>query len=107
MFETKRKSNKSFTGNKVQDISVLLEQVLTKNHISDDIHFKVISERFAEVIGTLATQVKPIKIDKNILVLKAANSTLQFELNLQKKAIIGKCNTLLGKPFIQGIRFAK
>ncbi len=107
MFETKRKSNKSFTGNKVQDISVLLEQVLTKNHISEDIHFKVISERFAEVIGTLATQVKPIKIDKNILVLKAANSTLQFELNLQKKAIIGKCNTLLGKPFIQGIRFAK
>ena len=105
MFETKRKSNKSFTGNKVQDISVLLEQVLTKNHISEDIHFKVISERFAEVIGTLATQAKPIKIDKNILVLKAANSTLQFELNLQKKAIIGKCNTLLGKPFIQGIRF--
>ena len=77
------------------------------NHISEDIHFKVISERFAEVVGPLlVSHVKPLKIEKNILVLHAANSTLQFELNLQKKAIIGKCNTLLGKPVIQGIRFA-
>jgi hypothetical protein len=103
---TKRSSNKSFTGNKVQDISVLLERVLNANHISEDIHFKVISERFNEVIGALASHVKPVKIDKNILVLHTDNSTLKFELNLQKKAIIAKCNTLLGKPFIQGIRFA-
>ena len=104
---TKRDSNKSFTGNKVQDISVLLERVLTKAHIVEDIHFKTISERFSEVVGPLLVDhVKPEKIDKNILVLKVANSALKFELNIQKKAIIGKCNTLLGKPFIQGIRFA-
>ena len=106
MFETKRTSNKSYTGNKVQDISVLLERVLAKRHISEDIHFKTISERFSEVVGPLlVAHVKPEKIDKNILVLKVANSALKFELNIQKKAIIGKCNTLLGKPFIQGIRF--
>ena len=105
MFETKRKSNKSYTGNKVQDISILLERVLQKNHITEDIHFKVISERFQEVVKSLTDNVKPIKIDKNILVLHADNSTLKFELNLQKKAIIEKCNSLLGKPFIQGIRF--
>ena len=89
MFETKRTSNKSYTGNKVQDIQVLLERV-----------------RFSEVVGPLLVgHVKPEKIDKNILVLKVANSALKFEMNLQKKAIIGKCNALLGKPFIQGIRF--
>ena len=104
---TRRSSNKSFTGNKVQDISVLLEHVLNKNHISEDLHFKVISERFAEIVGPLIDHVKPVEIDKKILVLQVANSALQFELNLQKKAIIAKCNTLLGKPFIQGIRFAK
>ena len=106
MFETKRTSNKSYTGNKIQDISVLLEHVLAKRHISEDIHFKTISERFSEVVGPLlVAHVKPEKIDKNILVLKVANSALKFEMNIQKKAIIGKCNTLLGKPFIQGIRF--
>ena len=108
MFETKRTSNKSYTGNKVQDISVLLESVLSKNHISEDIHFKTISERFAEVVGPLLVEhVKPVEIDKNTLVLEVPNSALKFELNIQKKAIIGKCNTLLGRPFIQGIRFAK
>ena len=95
MFETKRTSNKSYTGNKVQDIQVLLERVLQKNHITEDMNFKTISERFSEVVGPLLVDhVKPEKIDKNI-----------FEMNLQKKAIIGKCNALLGKPFIQGIRF--
>ena len=106
MFETKRTSKKSYTGNKLQDISVLLDQVLAKRHISEDLHFKTISERFSEVVGPLLIgHVKPQKIDKNILVLKVANSALKFEMNIQKKAIIGKCNTLLGKPFIQGIRF--
>ena len=106
MFETKRTSNKSYTGNKLQDIQVLLEQVLSKNHITEDINFKTISERFLEVVGPLLVEhVTPVKIDKNILVLHVANSTLKFELNLQKKAIIEKSNTLLGKPFIQGIRF--
>jgi hypothetical protein len=106
MFETKRTSNKSYTGNKLQDIQVLLEQVLSKNHITEDINFKTISERFLEVVGPLLVEhVTPVKIDKNILVLHVANSVLKFELNIQKKAIIAKCNTLLGKPFIQGIRF--
>ena len=106
MFETKRTSKKSYTGNKVQDISVLLERVLTKNHITEDIHFKTISERFSEVVGPLLIDhVTPIEINKNILVLHADNSALKFELNIQKKAIIDKCNTLLGRPFIQGIRF--
>ena len=104
---TKRTSNKSYTGNKVQDISVLLERVLTKNHISEDLHFKTISERFSEVVGPLLVgHVTPVEINKNILVLHVANPALKFELNVQKKAIIGKCNTLLGKPVIQGIRFA-
>ena len=106
MVETKRTSNKSYTGNKLQDIQVLLEQVLSKNHITEDINFKTISERFLEVVGPLLVEhVTPVKIDKNILVLHVANSVLKFELNIQKKAIIAKCNTLLGKPFIQGIRY--
>ena len=108
MFETKRTSNKSYTGNKVQDIQVLLERVLQKNHITEDINFKTISERFSEVVGPLLIEhVTPKEIDKNTLVLEVPNSALKFELNIQKKAIIGKCNTLLGRPFIQGIRFSK
>ncbi|WP_304246708.1 DciA family protein [Fibrobacter succinogenes] len=47
-----------------------------------------------------------MKLDKRTLVLKAASSAWRSELFLQKKAIIDRCNTLLGEPFIQAIRFA-
>lgn len=96
----------SYSKNQVLDISVLLQMVLDKNHISEDIHFKVLSEHFSEVVGTLLLpHVTLVKLDKHTLVLKAASSTWQAELFLQKKAIIDKCNSLLGKPFVQSVRF--
>lgn len=80
--------------------------VLDKSNITEDMTFKTLSEGFEKVVGTLLLpHVKIDRFNKGILVLKCANSAWKHELFLQKKAIIDKCNTLLGKPFVRSIRF--
>ena len=106
MLEKKRKGY-GFTGERVMDVSVLLERVLKKTHIDENMHLQTISEHFGEVVGSaVLPHVQLVKLDKRTLVLKAASSAWRSELFLQKKAIIDRCNTLLGEPFIQAIRFA-
>ena len=88
------------------DVSVLLERVLKKNHIDENMHFRTISERFGEVVGSaVLPHVELVKLDKRTLVLKAASSAWKSELFLQKNAIIERCNNLLGKPLVRGLRF--
>ena len=88
------------------DVELLVGRVLEKLHLSDEMQFQNLSERFQEVVGDLIfPHVKPIEIKKGILSLKADNSVWKSELFLQKKAIIDKCNLMLGSPVIQGIRF--
>ena len=100
------KRRASISGKQVLDIGVLLQMVLDKHHISEDMNFKTLSERFGEVVGNLLLpHVSLVKLDKNTLVLKAASSAWKQELFLQKKAIIDKCNNVLGKPFVRNIRF--
>ena len=100
------KRRASISGKQVLDIGVLLQMVLDKHHISEDMNFKVLSERFGEVVGNLLLpHVSLVKLDKNTLVLKAASSAWKQELFLQKKAIIDKCNLLLGKPSVKNILF--
>lgn len=105
MPEKKRKGY-GFTGERVMDVSVLLEQVLKKNHIDENMHLRTISEHFGDIVGNaVLPHVQLVKLDKRTLVLKVASSAWRSELFLQKKAIIDKCNSLLGEPFIQAIRF--
>ena len=79
--------------------------VLDKNKISDDMTFSTLCEKFADVVGNLILpHVKPVSLDKNILVLKCDSSIWKQELFLQKKAIIDKCNLLLGKPAVRDVR---
>ncbi len=97
---------KGVTGQGAVDISVLLEKVLDNAHISENMDFKTLSERFVEVVGeAVLPHVELVRLDKRTLVLKAVNSAWKQELYLQKNAIITKCNLMLGKPFVQAIRF--
>lgn len=106
MAENGKRRSPAVTGGKAMDISILIERVLDKNHITEDMNFKVISERFSEVVGaSILPHVKVEKIEQRTLVLKASSSTWKSELFLQKNAIIDKCNSLLGKPFLRSIRF--
>ena len=101
----KKRRKKNVCGEEPTDIGVLLKMVLDKNNISEDITFKTICDSFENIVGTLLLpHVKPVKMDKNILVLKAANSAWKQELFLQKKAIIDKCNLVLDKPAVRDVR---
>ena len=95
-----------FSGDRAVDIGVLLERVLKKNHIGEDMDFRTLSERFSEVVGeAVSAHVELVKLDRRTLVLKASSSAWKSELFLQKNAIIDRCNTMLGKPAVQFIRF--
>lgn len=101
-----KRRKRNVCGNDPTDISVLLKMVLDKSNITEDLTFKSICEGFENIVGTLLLpHVKPVEMDKNILVLKAANSAWKQELFLQKKAIIDKCNLVLGRPAVRDVRF--
>ena len=80
--------------------------VLDKAHITETMALAKLSEGFAEVVGPLVKpHVEIVKFDNNILTLKCDSSAWKQELFLQKKAIIGKCNLLLGTSAVKNILF--
>ena len=99
-----KRRTKNFCGKGPADIDVLLKMVLDRNKISSDMAFSTLCERFGEVVGNLVLpHVEPIRLEKNVLVLKCDNSVWKQELFLLKKAIIEKCNLTLGKPAVRDI----
>lgn len=89
-----------------EDIGTLLQMVLDKYHITEDITLKTLRDEFENIVGPLVLpHVKLERFDKGILTLKCSNSTWKHELFLQKKAIIDKCNLILGTPSIKNILF--
>ena len=100
------KRKKPICGKGPEDISVLLQMVLDKAHISDEMVLEKLSEGLETIVGPLILpHVKIERLDKGILTLKSDSSAWKQELFLQKKAIIEKCNLLLGKPSIKNILF--
>lgn len=103
---TYKRRGKPVCGKDPEDISVLLQMVLDKAHITNEMALEKLSEGFETVVGPLIKpHVQIVKFDRNILTLKCDSSTWKQELFFQKKAIIDKCNLLLGKPSIKNILF--
>lgn len=101
----KRRRGKSVCKSGPADISVLLKMVLDDNDITEEMTFITLSEGFEKVVGPLLLpHVEIERFNKGILVLKCANSAWKQELFLQKKAIIDKCNLMLGKPAVRDVR---
>jgi hypothetical protein len=97
---------KPVCGNGPKDISALLQMVLNKTHISDEMAFVKLVESLETIVGQLVKpHVQIVKLDRNILTMKCDSSAWKSELFLQKNAIIDRCNTILGKPVVQSIRF--
>ncbi|WP_407457360.1 DUF721 domain-containing protein [Fibrobacter sp.] len=89
-----------------EDIGVLLQMVLDKNHITDEMELKSLTDGLEIIVGPLILpHVKIERLNKGILTLKSDSSAWKQELFLQKKAIIAKCNLLLGKPVVKNILF--
>lgn len=101
-----KKRKKGVCSKEPEDIGVLLQMVLDKTHISEEMDLKVLLEHFQEIVGELIfPHVKIEKLEKQILTLKCESSVWKQELFLQKKAIIDRCNLMLEKPLVRGIHF--
>lgn len=97
---------KTVCGNGPEDISVLLQMVLDKARISDEMAFVKLVESLETIVGQLVKpHVQIVKLDRNILTMKCDSSAWKSELFMQKNAIIDRCNALLGKPVVKAIRF--
>ena len=102
----RKKRKKAVCGKDPEDISVLLQMVLDKAHITEEMALEKLSEELETIVGTLVKpHVQIAKFDKGILTLKCDSSAWKQELFLQKKAIIDKCNLLLEKPAVKNILF--
>ena len=102
----RKKRKKAVCGKDPEDISVLLQMVLDKAHITEEIAIEKLSAELETIVGTLVKpHVQIAKFDKGILTLKCDSSAWKQELFLQKKAIIDKCNLLLEKPAVKNILF--
>ena len=102
----RKKRKKPVCGKDPEDISVLLQMLLDKTPLGEEMAFEKLSEGLETIVGPLIKpHVQIAKINKNILTLKCDSSAWKQELFLQKKAIIDKCNLLLGKPSIKDILF--
>lgn len=101
-----KKRKKGVCENQFEDIGVLLQMVLDKHHITEDMTLQTLTEKFADIVGNLLIEhTKIANFSKGILTLKCANSVWKQELFMQKKAIIDKCNLVLGKFCVNDIRF--
>ena len=103
---TYKRRGKPVCGKDPEDISVLLQMVLDKTHITDEMALEKLSAGLETIVGPLIKpHVQIVKFERNILTLKCDSSAWKQELFLQKKAIIDKCNLLLGKPSVKNILF--
>jgi hypothetical protein len=103
---TYKRRGKPVCGKAPEDISVLLQMVLDKAHITDEMALEKLSEGLETIVGPLIKpHVQIVKFERNILTLKCGSSEWKQELFLQKKAIIEKCNLLLGKTSVKKLLF--
>lgn len=89
------------------DITVLLKDMLSHTVMGEQLEAYTLVERWSEVVGErVAKHIQVLDLQGKTLVLHATSAPWQAEANLQKKAIIVGCNTLLGKDRVHEIRFS-
>jgi hypothetical protein len=86
--------------------SVVLSKVLSKGIVGEKNALMTLSGNFEKLFGRqLAAHLEIADLQGGILVLKAASSVWKTEASYQKKAIIERCNGLLGKAIVRSVRF--
>ena len=95
----RKRRGKPVCGKDPEDISVLLQMVLDKTHITDEMVIEKLSEGLETIVGPLVKpHVQIAKFDKNILTLKCDSSAWKQELFLQKKLLLTSVIYCSGSP---------
>ena len=83
------KRKKPVCGKDPEDISVLLQMVLDKAHITDEMALEKLTNGLETIVGSLVKpHVQIAKFERNILTLKCDSSAWKQELFLQKKLLL-------------------
>ncbi len=84
----------------------VLSDMLSKGIFGEQRNRFLLTTNAEKLFGkTLAEHLQIVDLKGSLLILKASNSVWKTETEYLKKAIIDKCNGLLGAPCIKGIRF--
>ena len=62
-------------------------------------------DRFYEVFPDLKEVVVPVKIEKNVLYLRAENAVWRSELNIRQKLLVDKINKYFKNNVVKAIKF--
>ncbi len=93
--------NKNF-----QDIQKVLNKLLKSYNIEKEVKKEQLFENWEIIIGkNLSEKCIPMKIEDNILFLKAKNSVWGNELNLRQKDLLTLIHEKTGNKIIKKLRF--
>ncbi|WP_288799620.1 DUF721 domain-containing protein [uncultured Fibrobacter sp.] len=85
---------------------VILAKVLSAGALGEKQYlFKLVSNIETLFGKPMSEHLKIVDLQDSVLVLKASNSVWKSESAYQKKAIIERCNGLLGVQYVKNIRF--
>ncbi len=103
---TEENRRKNHNTPQLTQAGVILSHVLSRGPLGE-LHSRYILFSNAEKLfgKLLAAHLQIVDLKGSILVLKASNSVWKTESEYRKKAIIDRCNGLLGAPCVKGIRF--
>ena len=89
-----------------QDIQQVLNKVLKNYSLEKDVKKELLFENWEIIVGkNLSQKCAPIKMEDNILFLKAKNSVWRNELKLREKDLLSLIHEKTGNKIIRKLRF--
>ncbi len=92
--------------NGVKELNLVINELISDLNIKKNIRKFNIFNHWSEIVGTdVAKRTKPIKIFKDTLIIKVANSVWANELSLMSRQILKKINDFVGEEVIKDLKF--
>ena len=89
-----------------QDIHKILNNILENYNLEKGVKEEQIFNGWEKIVGkNLSDKCIPVKIEKNLLVLKAKNNIWRNELKLQQNDLLNLIYDKIGHRIINGLKF--
>ena len=92
--------------NGVKELNLVINELISDLNIKKNIKKFNIFNHWSDIVGKdVAKRTKPIKISKDTLIIKVANSVWANELSLMSRQILKKINDFVGEEVIKDLKF--
>ena len=89
-----------------ENLRFILNSYILKREINLKLKKFGIFNHWSDIVGSdVAKRTKPIKISKDTLIIKVANSVWANELSLMSRQILKKINDFVGEEVIKDLKF--